>query len=1431
MRPYLLRSLPALVLLAAIASGCGIRLERISEREARASASASASTGGVAVQRRAPGAVSLGDLSAFQQTTRLGETGWIPGPGYTVSDAGAFVQVEADGVGPAYQSVVYALGEPQDFSRMQVLHVRVRVPEGGRYPTFRADLIDADGRGTNAAPVEVTPTGVGTVADLVFDFAGKFQQVTPEAAPVDASRIAAVALFANYDGPAYTGTFLVDRMARSRTMTVPDRVGTEDDLVLAADATGARLLYGFEGDEGLTSGSTELGSPGLGMGQNLSASPQGGALVIESAGAGANYENVALFAETFSLEASPIVHVRARLLEGSPPVEFRIDFLDMDGYGTSAEPAVVTIESGEYQDYVLDYRGKFDSVYPDPRPVKADQIGGLVMFLNAGQPTTGGVAIDRIAVSTSEEIPGDLEGGGAAGAMPSAPASPSAGPGAGTGDGADGAVLITDFSQPLTEGVGLGTPGLNPSGLGVEQPGDVLRLTGSSVAPNYANAGIYFPVADMGQTPFLHVRMRTTGGPADVRVDLVQTDGYGTNANPTIKTVQTGAFRDYVYDFTGKFQSVYPDNRAVAPTQIGGAVVFINFDGEPFTGALEIDRVVRSSSAAVPGDDIGAAAPTGGAPDGVAPIQSALGAGAAGAVNPGPSTDEMRPDPERLLALQAVGLGPVTGDVHSGDYLARARRPALSETPAVRRFVDDLLARMTLEEKVGQMTQITLDVIVDKSSRPFLPDPEKLREAVGTWGIGSILNTVDEAYTAAEWQRITGMIETAAAETRLGIPVLYGLDSVHGANYVADAAIMPQNLGMAATFNPALVESAAAVTARDTRAAGVAWNFAPVLDLGRQPAWARMYETFGEDPYLASALGVAQIRGFEGERLADPTSVAATAKHFLGYSNPRTGRDRTTTVISDRDLYDLYVPPFRAAIDAGVATVMVNSGDVNGIPAHASRELLIDLLRDELGFEGVVVSDWEDVKKLAAIHRVAEDEREATRMAVLAGVDMSMVPNDYSFARILAELVRDGEVPEARIDEAARRILTLKAELGMFDDPDPAAGLVAEVGDAASQAVALQAARESITLLRNGGAGGPALPLPDGARVLVTGPAANSFRALNNGWTYTWQGDARAERFYPSDRPTVLGGIRAYAEAGGGSVEYVLGSEFEAAIPGGAAAAAAAARQSDVAVVVLGESSYAELVGSIGSLGMPAPQLALLDAVAATGTPVVLVLVEGRPRVLGAHADQADAIVLAYNPGNEGGQAVADVLYGRVNPSGRLPFTYPSESNNIVAYDRTRADDQDTAFGFNAFRPLARFGDGLSYTTFETRGLAAPARVPVATLSEGVPVAVTVENTGSVAGHEVVMLYVSDLVASAQPPTERLARFAKVHLAPGEARTVRFALDELALSTIGRDASRRVEPGRYTLRVGDQTARLDVTGDAPVILSARQPERLQKSAN
>src|SRR2546421_5266036 len=566
-----------------------------------------------------------------------------------------------------------------------------------------------------------------------------------------------------------------------------------------------------------------------------------------------------------------------------------------------------------------------------------------------------------------------------------------------------------------------------------------------------------------------------------------------------------------------------------------------------------------------------------------------------------------------------------------------ARTPAPVRDTSAR--VEALLRQMTLAEKIGQMTQLEIGMVTTGRDQTIQIDPAKLEKAVGQYGVGSLLNVKDQALPPAKWYEILNQIQAASQRTRLKIPVLYGIDSIHGANYIQGATLFPQEIGMAATWNPQLMQRLAEVTATETRAAGIPWTFSPVLDLGRQPLWPRFYETFGEDPYLAKVMGAAFVRGVEGEDVSSPDHVATSLKHYMGYSFPLSGRDRTSAWIPENYLREYFLPSFAEAVRAGARTVMVNSAEINGTPGHINHHALTDILKGELGFDGFVVSDWEDIKKLVSQWRVAADEREATRMAVMAGIDMSMVPSDYSFADIMAQLVREGKVPQSRVDDAVRRILLVKFELGLFDKPMPDPSLKSRIGLPASRQSALQAARESMTLLKNEG---DLLPLGKGRKVLVTGPTADSLLALNNGWTYVWQGSD--ESLYPKDRPTIR---RAVEErVGAGNVTYLPGTRLTRP-PGPSngtptltdeevdiAAAARAARSADVVVLCLGEGSYAETPGNITDLTLGAPQLKLAEAVDAAGKPVVLVLVEGRPRVLGGASDKAQAGLMAYNPSN-----------------------------------------------------------------------------------------------------------------------------------------------------------------------------------------------------
>ena len=756
---------------------------------------------------------------------------------------------------------------------------------------------------------------------------------------------------------------------------------------------------------------------------------------------------------------------------------------------------------------------------------------------------------------------------------------------------------------------------------------------------------------------------------------------------------------------------------------------------------------------------------------------------------------------------------------------SRVSKPARDNT----RRVEDLLARMTLEEKVGQMTQLQIATVTTGADQNIQIDPAKLEKAVVKYGVGSILNVNGQALTVDRWREIIGQIQAASQRTRLRIPVLYGIDSIHGANYVQGSTLFPQEIGMAATWDPALMQRAAEITAKETRAAGIPWTFSPVLDLGRQPLWPRFYETFGEDPYLAKVMGVAFVRGIEGDDIASPNHIATSLKHYVGYSFPLTGRDRTPAWIPENYLREYFLPTFAAAVHAGARTVMVNSAEVNGTPGHTNYHLLTEVLKGELGFKGFVVSDWEDIKKLVSTWKVAADEKEATRMAVMAGIDMSMVPNDLSFADLLIQLVKEGKVPVSRINEAVRRILKVKFDLGLFDNPLPATPQ-AGFGSNESRQVALEAARESMTLLKNEN---NILPLAKNRKVLVTGPTANSLIPLNNGWTYVWQGSE--ESLYPKDRPTILQAVEGKV---GKNMTYVPGTKFTRPpnSPSGStptsveeevdiAASVRAAHDADVIVLCLGEGSYTETPGNITDLTLGEPQLKLAEAIEATGKPVVIVLVEGRPRIINRIADKAQAILMAYNPGNEGGAAIADVLFGDYNPGGRLPFTYPRTPNGLITYDHKLFETEETSFGNAAFNPQFEFGRGLSYTTFTYSNLQlSQKQIP---MNGSVSVSVTVTNAGQRAGDETVILYVRDVAATITPPGKRVKRFAKIHLDPGQSRTLNFTLTRDDLSFIGADNKPTVEPGDFDVMVGNLTDRFSLQA-APMQSPGRNQRRTRR---
>src|SRR6267378_3671455 len=750
-----------------------------------------------------------------------------------------------------------------------------------------------------------------------------------------------------------------------------------------------------------------------------------------------------------------------------------------------------------------------------------------------------------------------------------------------------------------------------------------------------------------------------------------------------------------------------------------------------------------------------------------------------------------------LLAVCTVVAAPSSADdaasgiVDSQTFLRRNMTPAGPPASVSAAAVEKLLGQMTLKEKVGQMTQLEIGMVTDGRGQSIRINPEKLHKAIGEYGVGSILNVNDEALAPEKWHEIIRAIQEEAKKTRLHIPVLYGIDTIHGPNYIVEGTLFPQPLAMAATWNPELMLRGSQIAAAETRKAGIPWSFSPVLDAGRQPLWSRLWETFGEDTYLATVMGVATVRGYEGSDLSSPFSVSASLKHYVGYSYSTTGGDRSPALIPENTLREYFLPTFAAAVKAGAHTVMVNSSEVNGTPGHANGYLLKKVLRDELGLQGLVVSDWMDIKGLVSTHHIAANEKEATRIAVLAGVDMSMVPSDYSFSDLLLALAQEGKVPASRIDEAVWRILTVKYQLGLFEDPLRGIDSKTVIGSPESRQVSLEAARESITLLKNEN---QVLPLAKTAHVLVTGPGADSLIPLNNGWSYSWQGDRAS--MYPKDRATILKAIQE--KIGAANVTYVPGATYNKEID--TTKAAEAASKADAIVICLGEWAYAETPGNIADLTLPGAQLDLASKIMETKKPVILVLTEGRPRIISRIADPAKAIVMAYNPSNEGGQAIADILFGDVNPSGKLPITYPRWPNRLFTYDHKVFEGEDSAERKMLDTPQFEFGSGLSYTSFSYTDLRV---APAAALgSQAVRVDVTVKNSGARAGKEVVQLYLNEHFASVTPPLKRLKRFAKVLLQPGETRQVSFELTSDDLSFIGADNKRVVEPGVFDVKIG-----------------------------
>lgn len=719
------------------------------------------------------------------------------------------------------------------------------------------------------------------------------------------------------------------------------------------------------------------------------------------------------------------------------------------------------------------------------------------------------------------------------------------------------------------------------------------------------------------------------------------------------------------------------------------------------------------------------------------------------------------------------------------------QNPSLSPAERAR----DLLQRMTLEEKIGQMTQIATTEINSITNpknkndkfKPYL-DPEKARKLIREHHIGSFLAAF--AVSPQDWYTFSYELQKVnLATSRLGIPIIYGNDHVHGANYVSGATLFPQPLNLANTFNVSYAEAMGRITTLETAHLGQHWNFAPILDIGRNPYWPRQYESFGEDTWWAGTLGEAYIKSLQAQPAGMPCRVAATAKHFMGYSDPKTGWDRSPAVIAEQELREIFLPPFKKAIAAGVKTFMVNSGEVNGVPIHASAKFLNGMLRKELGFDGVIVTDWADILQLIGQHRVAHNEKEATLMALQAGIDMSMTATSTGFCTATKELVQEGFLAQQVVDDACYRILKLKFDLGLFENPYPSKDYYKLVGKKEHQDLAMEATRESLVLLKNDNL----LPLAKATgKILVVGPAANSKRNLAGGWTINWGGGDEDQ--FPASMPTLFTALRT--QYGANMVDTT------AAKPDGTGVVNTA-KLNDAALVVLalGEEPYAEGLGNIQDLNLPTSQRKMIEVVQATGKTHLIIMVAGRPRLLAPYQEKAKAIIHAGLPGEYGGTALAQLMAGGFNPSGKLSFTYPAEPGHLTPYN-ARVHERYT-YGWS-------FGHGLSYTTFGYSNLV----LSDSTLGRNgsITAKVTVTNTGKLKGKEAVLWFLQDEVRAKSTPLLRyLTNVEKIELAPGESRTLSFTIEPANhLAYPDEEGKQHLEAGYFNLHVGNLKKRFSL---------------------
>lgn len=727
--------------------------------------------------------------------------------------------------------------------------------------------------------------------------------------------------------------------------------------------------------------------------------------------------------------------------------------------------------------------------------------------------------------------------------------------------------------------------------------------------------------------------------------------------------------------------------------------------------------------------------------------------------------------------------------------------PAISSDKEIEAKVEKILRNMTLEEKVGQMTQLNATAVAN--GLEITPEGEAMMR---TYKVGSVLNTPgDIAQTPEAYDKFIEELNRISLETT-GIPCLYGLDHIHGTTYVAGGTLFPQGINVGATFNRSHAFNVGKVTAYESRAANVPWSFSPTMDLGRNPEWPRMWESFGEDTYVNAEMAVAVTKGMQGDdpNHVGPNNLAACIKHFLGYGVPVTGQDRTPSSITVSEMREKYFEPFKECIQAGALSVMVNSASNNGIPFHCNYELLTQWLKEDLNWDGMIVTDWADINNLYTREKVASSQKEAVKLAVNAGIDMSMVPYDCQFAIDLKELVEEGEVPMSRVDDAVRRILRLKFRLGLFDRPNTLLADYPEFGSEAHAKLAYEAAVESQVLAKNEGI----LPLKKDTRILVAGPNGNSMRTLNGGWSYTWQGHGASIPEFTERFNTIYEALAAEF----GKVSYVPGVEYDLDSPlwsyetADIAPAVAAARNADVIVACIGENSYCETPGNLVDMHLSQNQKNLVKALAATGKPLVLVLNEGRPRIVDELVPLADAVIVAMLPGNYGGDALAALMSGKENFSGKLPFTYPKYSNKHAVYDYKVSEKTETmlgSYGYNADMVVQwPFGHGLSYTSYEYSNLSVDRTEFKA--DDFIKVSVDVKNTGNVAGKESVLLFSSDHYASCIPDNKRLRDFTKVSLAPGESATVTFELAAKDLAFTNSTGKWTLEAGDFTLSVGGQ---------------------------